>query len=98
MNDKSLNNLKTLWEKFDENKTDDKENKKKDKSSLVNGIVRYKKNSKCWVPPNFAKLPVHEDDSKSSSKLFSMAYNEEEKKNHNSLNVNLFNLYFIFIN
>lgn len=88
MKGESLNNLKTLWEKFDETNIDNKENKNKDQSSVVNGIVqRYKKTS-CWASPNFAKLPIHEDNSKSSSTLFSMAYNEEEKKNHSSLNVN----------
>jgi len=87
MNDKSLNKLKILWEKLDDHKAVNVESQNEDQNSLVNGILRYKPNSK-WIPPNFAKLPVCDYDSK-TSKLFSMAYNEEKRIN-NSPNVNFF--------
>lgn len=81
MDDKSINQLKLLWEKLDSQKNT---NEKTDEDSVVNGkLPHYKQNpklTKCWVPPNFAKLPVYNDDSKKSSKSFSMAYNEEEKR------------------
>lgn len=89
MNEKNLNDLEILWKKLnddnDYNKTNNDENQDKDQNSLK---FRYKLNSKLWVPPNFAKLPILEYDSKSSSKVFSMAYNEGERKNQNSRNVN----------
>lgn len=85
MNDKSLKKLKILWEKLDDHKAVNEENQNEDQNSLVNGILRYKPNSK-WVPPNFAKLPVRDYNSK-TSRLFSMAYNEEKRIN-NSPNVN----------
>lgn len=89
MNDKSLNNLNTLWNELDDgNKTNKEENQNKDENSLVNVILRYKLNSKWWVPPNFAKLPIPDYDSKSSSNVFSMAYNEEENRNQSFPNVN----------
>jgi len=88
MNDKSIKKLKILWEKLDNHKADNDEKQNKDQNSLVNGVLRYKPNSK-WIPPNFAKLPVQNYDSK-TSKLFSMAYNEEERTNNNSPNVNGF--------
>jgi len=86
MNDKSLKKLKILWEKLDNHKVDEEQNQNKDQNSLVNGVLRYKPNSK-WVPPNFAKLPVQDYNSK-TSKVFSMAYNEEERINNRSPNVN----------
>lgn len=88
MNEKSLNKLKTLWEKLDDPKVNNEKNQNQDQNSLslVNDEICYKPNSK-WVPPNFAKLPILDYDSK-TSKLFSMAYNEEERINHSSPNVN----------
>jgi len=91
MNDKSLKKLKILWEKLDDHKADNEENQNKDQNSLVNGVLRYKLNSK-WLPPHFAKLPVQDYGSK-TSKLFSMAYNEEERINNSSPNVNWFFLH-----
>lgn len=91
MNDKSLKKLKILWEKLDEYKADNGESQNEDQNSLVNGILRYKPNYK-WVPPNFAKLPVQDYGSK-TSKLFSMAYNEEKRINNSSPNVNWFFFY-----
>lgn len=88
MNEKNLNDLDILWKKLNDNhnhKINNDENQDKDKNSLK---FRYKLNSKLWLPPNFAKLPILEYDTKSASKVFSMAYNEEERKNHNSSNVN----------
>lgn len=91
MSEKNLNDLEILWKKLDNdndnNKTNDEKYQTEDQNSLE---FRYKLNSKLWIPPNFAKLPILEYDSKSSSKLFSMAYNEE-KINHSSPNVNKFN-------
>ncbi|CAH1724972.1 activating signal cointegrator 1 complex subunit 3 [Aphis gossypii] len=86
MNEKSLNKLKTLWEKLDDPKVNNEKNQNQDQNSLslVNDEICYKPNSK-WVPPNFAKLPILDYDSK-TSKLFSMAYNEEERINHSSPN------------
>lgn len=85
MDDKSLNNLKLLWEKLDSQKITNEKNQNYDQTSLANGkLPHYNPNqklTKCWVPPNFVKLPVYNDDSKKSSKSFSMAYNEEEKRN-----------------
>jgi len=87
MNENSLKKLKTLWEKLDDHKVNNEENQNKDHNSLVNdNIIHYKPNSK-WVPPNFAKLPIPNYDSKTST-LFSMAYNEEERINHSFSNVN----------
>uniref|UniRef100_A0A2S2P2A4 Activating signal cointegrator 1 complex subunit 3 n=2 Tax=Schizaphis graminum TaxID=13262 RepID=A0A2S2P2A4_SCHGA len=81
MNENSLKKLKTLWEKLDDHEMNNEENQNKDQNSLVNdNIIHHKPNSK-WVPPNFAKLPIPNYDSKTST-LFSMAYNEEEKINH----------------
>lgn len=91
MNDKSLKKLKILWEKLDDHKADNEENQNKDQNSLVNGALRYKPNSK-WLPPHFAKLPVQDYSSK-TSKLFSMAYSEEERINNSSPNVNWFFLH-----
>jgi len=86
MNDESLNNLIMLWKKLDGDKTN-KENENKN-GNLVNVISRYKENSNWWVPPNFAKLPIPDYNLKSSSKEFSMMYNEE-KRNHSVPNVNI---------
>lgn len=88
MNEKSLNKLKTLWERLDDPKVNNEKNQNQDRNSLslVNDEICYKPNSK-WVAPNFAKLPILDYDSK-TSKLFSMAYNEEERINHSSPNVN----------
>lgn len=87
MDDTSLKKLKILWEKLDDHKADNEKNLNEDQNSLVNGVLRYKPNYK-WVPPNFAKLPVQDYGSK-TSKLFSMAYNEEKNINK-SPNVNCF--------
>jgi len=88
MDDKSLNNLKLLWEKLDSQKMTNEKNQNYDQTYLVNGkptmVPHYNQNqklTKCWVPPNFVKLPVYNGDSKKSSKSFSMAYNEEGIKN-----------------
>jgi len=85
LNDNSLKKLKILWEKLDNHKADNEESQNKDQNSLVNGVLRYKPDSQ-WLPPNFAKLPVQDYGSK-TSKLFSMAYNEEERINNSSPNV-----------
>lgn len=88
MSEKSLNNLKTLWEKMDDQKTDIKDNQNKDPNSLDISILSYEKNLK-WIPPDFAKLSTPDYSSKNSSNLFSMAYNEE-KINLNYPNVSLY--------
>jgi len=82
MNDESLKKLKILWEKLD----DIEKNQNQDKNSLVNDLSHYKKKSK-WLPPDFAKLSVQNHNSE-TSKLFSMAYNKEERINRSSPNVN----------
>lgn len=92
MSEKNLNNLEILWKKFGNNNDNDNNeisNEKYQNEEQNSLEFRFKLNSKLWVPPNFAKLPVLEYDSKSSSKVFSMAYNEE-KLNHSSPNVNKF--------
>lgn len=96
MNDQSLNNLKSLWEKLDDQKTENQNHEQEIQNTFTNVTLRYKKNSKWWIPPNFAKLPTQNYGSKSSSNLFSMAYNEE-KRNHSSSSVLLFYLYSINI-
>lgn len=90
MNDESLNNLKSLWEKLDDQKTENENNKKEIQNSFDNVTLRYKKNSK-WIPPNFAKLPTQHYGAKSSNQ-FSMAYNEDERRIHGSPSVHLFYL------
>lgn len=92
MNDESLKNLKSLWEKLDDQKTENENNEKENPNFFVDVSLRYKKNSKWWIPPNFAKLPTQYYGSKSSSNKFSMAYNEEERRNHSSSSVHLFYL------
>lgn len=90
MDDKTLNNLKNLWEKFDDHETNNEKKPKKDENNSYNSIniiKRYERNFK-WVPPNFAKLPNPDYDSKITTKYFSMAYNEEEIRNNSSTNVN----------
>lgn len=90
MNDNSLNNLNTLWKKLDNgDKLNKEENQNKDQNSFANIVLRYKLNSK-WLPPLFGKLPIPDYDSKSSSKEFSMAYNNEEKRCQSFPNVNKF--------
>lgn len=96
MDDKCLNNLKTLWEELEDPKSDNKNNENEIQNYSVNDISRYQKNSK-WIPPNFAKLPTQHYGSKSSSQLFSMAYNEEERRNLSSPSVLKFYLCFTSI-
>lgn len=81
MDDTSLQNLKSLWEKLDVQKVDDKKNHNKDLLGNCT-LPRYNKNTSHWIPPNFAKLPTLNPDFKKSTTLFSMAYNEEEKTNN----------------
>lgn len=90
MSDKSLNNLKTLWENLDVQKTDIEENQNKDPNSLDISILNYDNNFK-WIPPDFAKLSTPDYSSKNSSNLFSMAYNAE-KRNPSSPNVSLYEI------
>lgn len=85
MNEKNLNNLKMLWEKFDNQKVDDKENQNEDHISSVDNYC-YKPKSK-WVPPDFVKLPIQNYGLKKTVQ-FSMAYSGEDKKNHNLSRVN----------
>lgn len=88
MNDESLNNLKILWEKMDDQKVNIEENQNKDPISLDVSILSYKNNSK-WIPPDFAKLSTPDYGSKYASNIFSMAYNEE-RRNLSSPNVSLY--------
>jgi len=93
MNDKSLNNLKSLWEKLENQKTNNEENQ----NSLVHDLLpRYKQDSIVWIPPNFASLPTQDYTSKISSKPFSMVYNEELKNNSVS-NVSKMYLYIYLL-
>lgn len=92
IDDKTLDNLKILWEKLEDYKTNHVNNQIKDSIYLTNDLrtlQRYKHDLKLWVPPNFAKLPIQDYGSKISTN-FSMAYNEDEKKNYDSSNVILF--------
>lgn len=91
MSDNSLKKIKILWEKFDNHKPDNEKNQ--NQNSFVNDI-RYTSNKK-WVSPEFGILPNENHNSK-TSKLFSMAYNEEEKINRSYPNVNLFISTFSF--
>lgn len=91
MSDTSLNNLKALWEKLDSQKINDEKQQNNNQNSLIHNVSHCQQNSKlrnCWIPPNFAKLPIYNDDSKNSSKSFSMAYTDEETKNNNIPKVN----------
>lgn len=87
MNNENLLDLKTLWEKFDDQKDNDDKINPKDQFGL-NSDYQFKKKSK-WFPPDFAKLPMQNYGLKKTVQ-FSMAYNGEERKNPSYPNVNLF--------
>lgn len=84
-----MKNLKILWENLDDYKHNNENNKNK---YLINSelLKRYKQDFELCVYPTFAKLPSQDYDLEIPSTIFNMAYNEEKRKKHTSLNVNLF--------
>lgn len=93
IDDKTLNNLIILWEKLENHKINHDNNQTKDSiylSNNINNTQRHKQDIKLWTTPNSNKLHIPNQDH--CSKIFSMTYNEDEKKNYTSVNVIIFHL------